>query len=71
MFRVYIEDGLAPIWALDTGPGTAQRRFDQIVWYAVGVTNYNLDADNKTEPKFWLEFPSAELKIINTTAILR
>lgn len=71
MYRLYIEDGKPPIWAIDTGPGTEQMRFDKVVWYAVGETKYDLEADNKTEPKFWLEFPDADLKIINKTAVLR
>lgn len=71
MYRLYIEDFTPPIWAIDTGPGTEQMRFEKVVWYAVGETKYDLNADNDLNPKCWLEFPDAELKIINTTAVLR
>lgn len=71
MYRVYIEDFEKPIWAVDDGNSENQQRFEQVVWYAVGSTKYDLAADNVKHPKCWLEFPDAELKIFGTTALLR
>jgi len=71
MYRVYVEDFNPPIWAVDDGDSKNQRRFEQVVWYAVGCTKYDLTADNVKDPKCWLEFPDAELRIINNTAVLR
>jgi len=71
MYRVYIEDFNPPIWAIDEGPGTEQKRFEQIVFEAIGFTHYDLSADNKENPKCWIEFPEAKLKIIGGTALLR
>lgn len=72
MIRVYVEDWTPPVWAVDTGPGTAQRRFEVVITETVGVFKYDLTADNKENPKAWVECPDeAILKIVNSTAILR
>jgi len=71
MYRVYIEDFNPPIWAIDDGNPDNQQRFEQVVWHCAGCTVYDLNADNVKNPKCWLEFPDATLKIINKTAVLK
>jgi hypothetical protein len=73
MYRLYVEDFTCEeVWAIDTGPETAMRRFKNvIVSNIIGVSKTDLLADNKKNPKAWIEYIDAELKIINNTAILR
>ena len=71
MLRVYIDDFIPPIWEVDAGPGTASRKFENVVAESVGVYKYDLSADNTNEPKAWVEYPDGELKIINHTALIR
>jgi hypothetical protein len=69
---VYVDSfDSTPIWEIDTGPGTASRKFEKVVFNAVGEFKYDLTADNKTNPKAWVEIIDAELKVFNSTALLR
>ena len=72
MYRVYIEDfSCEEVWAIDTGPGTAMRRFKSVIAEVIGVYKADLKANNKEDPKAWIEYPNANLIIVNSTAILR
>ena len=41
MYRVYIADFNPPIWEIDTGPGTASRRFEHVIAGAIGFYKYD------------------------------
>lgn len=71
MLRVYIDDFTPPIWEIDSGTGTASRKFEKVITEAIGVYKYDLDADNTTNPKAWVEYPAATLIVIGNIAILR
>lgn len=71
MYRVYVDSFEPPIWEIDSGPGTASRKFEKVIATSVGEYKYDLSADNKINPKAWVEYEFAELKIINQTALLR
>ncbi len=72
MYRLYVEDfSCEEVWTIDAGPGTAMRRFRSVISKACGISKVNLQADNKEDPKAWLEYENAELKIFGTTALLR
>jgi hypothetical protein len=71
LLRVYVDDWNPPIWQIDSGPGTASRKFEKVITNAVGEFKYDLTANNTSEPKAWVEYPEAELKIFNTIALLR
>jgi len=71
MLRVYIDTFDPPIWEIDSGPGTASRKFETVIAESTGFFKYDLLADNKTNPKAWVEYPDGILKTINNTAIIR
>jgi len=71
VLRVYIDDFTPPIWEIDSGPGTASRKFERVISEAIGVYKYDLSANNIDQPKAWVEYPDAELTIVNNIAILR
>lgn len=71
MLRVYVDDFTPPIWEIDSGPGTESQKFEEVIATAVGIYKYNLLADNKKEPKAWVEYPDGKLKVINKTALIR
>ena len=71
MLRVYIHDFTESPWVIDSGSGTASRKFEKVLSEAIGIFKYNLSADNTSDPKAWVEYPDADLIIVNRTAILR
>ena len=71
MLRVYIDNFTPPIWEIDSGPGTPSRKFEKVIAEAIGIYKYDLTADNINTPKAWVEYPAAELTVINNIAILR
>ena len=71
MIRVYVDSFVPPIWEIDAGPGTASRKFENVIAEAVGEFKYDLAADNIKNPKAWVEFPDGKLKVVGHTAIIR
>lgn len=73
MYRVYVEDftDLNKVWVVDEGSADTIVRVSGVIIEGVGFTQTNLFADNKKEPKAWIEVNDATLKIVNNVAILR
>lgn len=71
--RVYLEDFSEEkaIWAVDEGDAQTVKFFDHVCVHAFGITKFNMGSDNKDEPRAWLEFEGATLKIIEDTAVIR
>ena len=73
MLRVYLnrfED--APlVWSVDRGTKATEQRFKCVVFgKADAVTRVNLDADNVTEPRCWVEVKGDMLAVVGTTALV-
>lgn len=65
LYRAYVNcfEEAPFIWQVDTGSADMSARVRDVVFIGVsGITRQNLQADNKIEPKVWLEV-EAELAI--------
>jgi hypothetical protein len=59
------------IWQVDSGPGTLSVKVSEVaIRGAHGVTKQNLKADNKHEPKCWIEY-EGEMSIHQNIALIR
>lgn len=71
MHRVYLETFDPPLWGVDEGPDTKPDFVKKVIIEAHGSTELDTDADNKNNPKAWIQFQNAKLLVINDIAILR
>lgn len=74
LLRVYLEDFVdgKAVWVVDEGDASTAKFFDCVCVHSFGITKSNLQADNKKEPRAWIEYRgSLELKVINNTAVIR
>jgi len=60
------------IWSVDHGSIDTESKVRNVLIVGVtGTTRVNLDADNKREPKAWIEIQDARVQIANGIAIVR
>jgi hypothetical protein len=60
------------IWSVDKGSIATEHKVKDIIFIGVsGQTHVNLQADNKKEPKAWLDLPDTILLIRDNIAVLR
>lgn len=74
MIRVYMngfhEGDL--IWSVDHGTVATESKARNVLIVGVtGTTMVNLAADNKREPKAWIEIQDARVQVANGIAIVR
>lgn len=64
MYRVYTNPDQT--WSVDEGVLSDPQEFKEVIFHCVGITKYN-----PVTGFWWLEFPNAQLIVVNSTAILR
>lgn len=73
MIRLYFNSHAdAPlVWSVDEGPGTSEQKFAQVtVACTRGMTHYDPEADNITQPRAWIEYPKGRLVVTPCGAAL-
>ena len=63
MIRLYIDKMQKPLWSADYGDISTEVHLEEVFIDASGCTNSDLSADNINNPKVWLEFYDAELRV--------
>jgi hypothetical protein len=59
------------VWSVDRGTKATEQRFSSVILAKVdGVSRLNLDADNVSEPRCWIEVRSDMLAVMGSVAIV-
>jgi len=60
------------IWSVDEGDTSTERKVENVMILGVtGIAAVNMNADNKIEPKAWIQFYNAQVVVDKGIAIVR